>query len=425
MAKIKYFIRTSKKSSAANIRIRFTQGRLFDIFANSQKSIDPQYWNNTKGDVRQRIEFKDGSKLQEDLDLLATHITKEFSKVSDKSKIDNEWLTQIIDHFYFPEKYVEKTESLFHFIQNFIDHSDTRLNLKTGTPVCYKMRREYQVTFNYLKEYALKVRKLDFIDIDLEFYNQFVDFLRKKGLAQNTIGKKIQTLKIFLNSAYEQGVNPYTKYKSRNFKTLTEESENIYLNEDEIQKFYNFDFSGNERLEKVRDLFIVACWTGFRFSDISQVTNENIKDEIISIRQTKTKDKVSVPVHPIVKAILDKYDNELPKPISNQKFNNYLKEAAQLAGIDEIVKKSISHKGMKVEKSFHKFELISSHSGRRSFCTNAYKMGIPTLAIMSISGHKTEKAFLKYIKADDKDHAHKVLEAWKKSSNHLKVVSKN
>jgi integrase len=422
MAKVKYFIRSTKDNLFANIRVRFFQGRSFDTTANSQKTINPHYWNNTKGEVRQRIEFRDASKLQSELDMLSSFIIKEYNLVSNKEKINNEWLKKTIDTFYYPEKYLQNNTTLFGYIQHFINNSDKRLNLKSGNPVCYKMRREYQVTFNYLQEYSKTYKEPDFIDIDLDFYNQFVAYLRDKGLSNNTIGKKIQTLKIFLNTAFEKGINPYTKYKSRSFKTLTEESENVYLTDPELEKLYHFDFSGSTRLDKVRDMFIVACWTGLRFSDLPKVKNEIIKNEFIELRQKKTGDKVSIPVHWTVKEILEKYQGELPKPISNQKFNEYLKEAAKNAGIDDIVKKEVSYKGLKTERTYFKYELIGSHTGRRSFCTNAYNAGIPSLAIMSISGHKTEKAFLKYIKADSKDHAMKVLEAWRKKGNHLRVA---
>ena len=122
---------------------------------------------------------------------------------------------------------------------------------------------------------------------------------------------------------------------------------------------------------------------------------------------------------------MEKYYGKLPKPISNQKYNDYLKEAAKLAELNSIFIKTVSINGMKVEKKYPKYKLISSHTARRSFCTNAYKDGIPTLSIMAISGHKTEKAFLKYIKVDGEEHAKKVLEMWQKNGEFIKVVKLN
>ena len=128
-------------------------------------------------------------------------------------------------------------------------------------------------------------------------------------------------------------------------------------------------------------------------------------------------------MHYTVRNILQKYKGKLPEPISNQKFNDYLKEAAKEAKINTRCTKKVIEDGLRVEKSFHKHQLISSHTARRSFCTNGYLDEMPTLAIMSISGHRTEKAFLKYIKADGKQHAKKVLDAWRNSGDFMDVAN--
>ena len=425
MAKIKYFIRTSNKGKRpdfANIRVRFSNGRQFDHTAQTLKQIIPDFWNNKTGTVRQRAEFKEADSLQNNLDELKSQILKEYNNAPDKTKINKDWLNLTIDKFYNPGKYLQDNTTLFGYIQHFINNSKTRINPKTGNPVCYKMRREYTVTFNYLKEYAINYNEPDFIDIDLEFHQQFVDFLRNKGLATNTIGKKIQTLKIFLNAATEQGINHYQKYKSRSFVALSEESDNIYLTKEELKQLYEYDFSSKLSLERVRDLFIIGCWTGLRYSDLQQITPDRINGDFIELKQKKTGDKVVIPVHFTVKQILKKYNGILPKPISNQKYNEYLKEAAKHAGISDTFIKTVSYKGLRHEKKYPKYELISSHTARRSFCTNAYKDNIPTLAIMAISGHKTEQAFLKYIKADSKEHAEKVLKIWQEKGEFMKAA---
>jgi len=423
MAKIKFFIRTSNKSDQANIRVRFSNGRKFDLTANSTKQINPDFWNNSQGQVRQRAEFQDADKFQENLDDLKSWILKQFNDTPNKTKINKDWLNLTIDKFYSPDKYLQDNTTLFGYIQHFINNSTTRINPKTGNPVCYKMRREYEVTFRNLKEYANKFNEPDFIDMDMEFYQQFVDFLRKKGMATNTIGKKIQTLKIFLNSATEKGINPYQKYKSRNFVTLSEESDNIYLTKEELKQLYEYDFTDKPKLERVRDLFIVGCWTGLRYSDLQQITPDKINGDFIELKQQKTGKKVVIPVHFTVKEILKKYNGVLPKSISNQKYNEYLKIAAKDAKLNNTFIKTASTNGMKHEKTYPKHELISSHTARRAFCTNAYKDNIPTLAIMAISGHQTEFSFLKYIKADSKEHAEKVLKIWKEKGEFIKAIN--
>lgn len=439
-AKIKFFItsskakkETKKKTDEVNILVRFSNGRQFDLIAMSGQQIKPDFWNNETGKVRNLAAFKNSGKFQEKLEDLKDFILDEFKKAPDKSTVNKDWLNETIDKHYNPGKYLQDN-TLFGFIKSFIDNEDKRTNIETGKPLSLKTKQEYHTTFTYLKRYAEKYGEPDFADIDLEFYNQFVDFLRnyeikdkdgnviKPGLAVNTIGKRIKTLKTFLNDATEKGVNTQSKYKSKNFKKLTEESDNIYLTKEELTQFYQFDLSKKLYLERVRDLFIVGCYTGLRFSDLQQLTPEKIDGDIIRLKQQKTGDEVFIPVHSIVREILRKYQGKLPEPISNQKFNDYLKKAAETAKINSFFVKTITVKGLRHEKKYPKHELISSHTARRTFCTNAYKDGIQTLSIMAISGHKTEKAFLKYIKVEPEEHAKKVLQMWQRNGEFLSVA---
>ena len=416
--KIRFFVRTSKMKTDndLNIRVRVKNGTRLDITAQSGFQVNPKFWNSEKGIYRQRIELKDYEERMRKLVDLTQTIETSYFDLPNKENCNAEWLKKEIDKFHNPGKYQEDNgSSLFDFIQAFIFNSDKRINPNTGNVVSYKMRREYAVTFQYLQEYAALNGEPGFDDIDMNFYNSFSSFLRNKGLAVNTIGKKIQTLKIFLNAATEEGINKNLKYKSRNFKTVEEEVDNIYLSKEEIRQFYNYDFSDKPRLEKVRDLFIVGCWTGLRFSDLKQVNQDNIHGKILRIRQSKTGKIVNIPIHIQVWNVLEKYDMKLPNLISNQRFNDYLKEAAELAGIDGTFIKTETRYGKKEQTKYRKYELIGTHTARRSFCTNAYKDNIPTLDIMAISGHKTEKAFLRYIKIDGEEHANRVLRIWQES----------
>ena len=137
---------------------------------------------------------------------------------------------------------------------------------------------------------------------------------------------------------------------------------------EELEKFEKLDLSASPRLEKVRDLFLIGCYTGLRFSDFTQIKPENIITEksIIQVRTQKTGERVSIPLHRTVKKILAKYDNFLPKAYTNQVMNRYLKDVASLAGLKETVETTITRAG-KVEKTpSKKFDLVSTHTARRS-----------------------------------------------------------
>jgi integrase len=431
MATIKLFTKTVSKDKLAlvPIYIRIRYGRGIDIVQKTGFNIKAENWSNENQQPRRKadiFEFKSGNSdhketgrqnFADQVKALRDIVERELM-VANKADVNSGWLQLIIDKYWNPEKY---QITLFSFAENFIEKSKTKPNNKTGRPVSYKMRREYQVTFDYLKEYSRTNNKvIDFKDIDIEFYDSFIQFLQKKSLAVNTIGKKIQTLKIFLNAAKEENKNPYEAYKSRRFEALTENAETIYLNEQELQTIYKHDFSESPRLDRVRDLFLVGCWTGCRFSDLAQVKPENITDGLIEVKQAKTDKKVLIPLHPVVTSILNKYKGDLPEPISNQKFNVALKEVAELAKIKDPVHKAITKGGVKTSKLYKKHELVTTHTARRSFATNLYKSGFPSLSIMAITGHTTEESFLKYIKVTPDEHAKKLQDHWGKIN--LKVV---
>jgi len=133
--------------------------------------------------------------------------------------------------------------------------------------------------------------------------------------------------------------------------------------------------------------------------------------------ESKTGGKVWIPLHPMVEYIINKYDGLLPDVPSNQKFNDYIKEVGELTEINEPFKKSITKGGVKQTTVYKKWELVSTHTARRSFATNAYNVGVPSLTIMAITGHKTETSFLKYIKVTPKEHALKLKDFWQKSAS--------
>ncbi|MDD4235610.1 MAG: site-specific integrase [Bacteroidales bacterium] len=427
---IKYFIK-SKTNNIASVRVRVRRRNKesnFDITAVTGLQTKPKFWNNDKGVLRDLSEL---SSIKEDfnkkLNDIEAAIKTECNRITAPDVLTADQLKTIIDKVNNPDKYKEpelKKVTLFEFIQHFIDTASTRINTDTNAPISKRTIQEYKYSFNYLKRYSdTKPQELSFSDIDYEFYKDYIDYLRIVGnLNNNTIGKRIKTLKTFLNAATDEGVNTYTKYKSKRFKVFKEESDNIYLTKDELQAFYSTDFSKTPHLERVRDLFIVACYTGLRYSDLSKVKSDNIKDNILTVTQQKTSNKIYIPVHLTVWQILRKYDNQLPKVISNQKFNEYLKAAAkQSKALNSEFIKATTKKGLRHEKTFKKHELISSHTARRTFCTNSYLDGIPAITIMAISGHKTESAFLKYIKVNKEEHAKKMLKVWQENGEYLQM----
>jgi len=319
-------------------------------------------------------------------------------------------------------KKTEEKLDLFKFIDLFIEESKTKVNQKTNKVFSKSIIGIYERCKQLLIEYRDKKNKVvDFDTIDMNFYKNFTAFLMEKKFSLNTIGKQIKTLKTFMNDATYKGINTNLGFKNKDFYVMTEDVENIYLNKDELEELYNLDLTKNERLERVRDMFIVGCWTGLRFSDFSRIEAKNIDNDFLEIKTKKTAEPVVIPIHPNLKEIMNKYkgvtDNSLPPSISNAKMNEYLKELGKLVeGMNQKVSKSTTIGGKEITKNYFKHELIMTHTARRSFASNLYLDKIPTITIRQLTGHKTEKSFLKYIKIKPKEHAEFVLEHWRKST---------
>lgn len=213
-----------------------------------------------------------------------------------------------------------------------------------------------------------------------------------------------------MNEATERGLNTNLDFKKRKFKKVTENADKVYLTINELKRMFELDLSEDTRLERTRDLFIVGCFTGLRFSDFIQLKKENIIDgNKIKIRTQKTGETVVIPLHPYVKTVFETYDGELPKPISNQKMNDYLKEVAKKAKIKERVEIGITKAGVLQKKLYKKHRLITTHVARRSFASNLYLADVPSITIMKTTGHQTEKSFLRYIRITQEENANKQL----------------
>ena len=306
--------------------------------------------------------------------------------------------------------------SVFYQIDRYLDNK--RGMILPSTVTIIKTMKKHLIAFQEYIGY-----KITFDRFDAVFYEQFVRYLTfdfplmrrtilLKGLKVNTVGKTIKQLKTFIKDRIQKKVIPYIDLSS--FKCLEEDVEGVFLDWKELSKVYHLDLSSNPCLIKYRDLFIVGCLTGFRFSDYSTLSLHHPKNGMLHVRQTKTGATVVVPLREDARKILvDKYEMRIPR-VSMVNFNYYIKEVIKLASINEPVR--ISHKrGNKVlEEVRPKYAWISSHTARRSFCTNEYLAGTPSDLIMAVSGHKSETSFRKYIKADKIKKASMIKQLWDK-----------
>jgi len=295
--------------------------------------------------------------------------------------------------------------TLMQYFDLFIEESKTRTNTQTGRKLSKAMPIKYNNVKNLFNDFCThEGRSYDFNDINEIFHKRFIAYmLNIKKYSVNTYGRALKFIKTLLIAATKAGYNTNNYYL--NITGAQEASESIYLNEAELQLIYKLDLNDQPHLDRVRDLFIIGCNTGLRFSDYTTIKPDDIQGDRIRLITQKTNSKVIIPLMPDAKSILQKYNFQLPKAISNQKFNEYLKKVAEKAGLKETVITHITKGGEQIETKQLKYELVTSHVARRSFATNYYKMGVDTLQIMAITGHKTEKEFLKYIKVTGEEKA--------------------
>lgn len=326
----------------------------------------------------------------------------------------------------------DKLKTFSGYFTDFINQSinGTRKNT-SGDTIAATTIKSYKTLKNHLQRFEIETRqKVDFDNIDFQFYTDFTHFLETTLLlAKNSISKHIRTLKTVLRESLENGYHNNSKFNSRKFAAPTELTTAVYLNEAELKELYNLDLSGNPRLEKVRDLFIIGCYTGLRFGDLHQVTSKNIQpdpknpgDLYLSLKQTKTGKPVTIPVPAVLWQILAKYGNILPKPISNQKTNLFLKEICEMIpALNENTEIEFTKAGARVYENHKKYELISTHTARRSFATNAYLAGQQSLNIMAVTGHLTEKSFNRYIRVTPMEKA-RLFKQHEEKRNNLRAV---
>ena len=424
MANLKFIVRTYKgnfnKDGKSIIFLRYTH-KTKVTYLSSGRTIIPEYWDGKNQKIKQS--YKGFSLFnvylekfrQKTEDIIHKALSKEqeptVNYVKEKLRQKNEDKAVKVEYIDF-----------FTFFKQFIENSKVTKAKTTITG--------YKNTQRHLKEYEkYSGSVLTWESFDMNFYDNFrYHMLSVKNAGTNTFGKQIKTLKTVLNEAIERGQQMNQAFRSKKFKVVSEEVENIYLNEEEINKIMNIDLSLNPRLEKVRDLFIVGCYTGLRFSDFTEIKAENIKENYIQIRTKKTNQNVVIPFHPCVKIIMakykDKYPNSLPPAISNQKMNNYLKDIGKLAGLNEKIIVTKTKGSNRIETTFNKYELLTTHCARRSFATNLFKQGFSGINIMKITGHKTEKAFMRYIKVNEQEAASMLQQHWDRYYNTSNILRK-
>lgn len=250
---------------------------------------------------------------------------------------------------------------------------------------------------------------LTFEELDESGLTEYVEYLRdKKNLRNSTIGKQIGFLKWFLRWAFKKGHHNNNAFESFKPKLKNTQKKVIFLTWNELNKLRDYKIPATKQyLERVRDVFLFTCFTGLRHSDVYNLKTSDIKDNHIEITTVKTADSLIIELNNHSKSILDKYkdvhfeNNKALPVITNQKMNEYLKELAELAEINEPVRETYYKGNQRIDEVTPKHDLLGTHAGRRTFICNALSLGIPPQVVMKWTGHNDYKAMKPYIDIAD------------------------
>ena len=260
--------------------------------------------------------------------------------------------------------------------------------------------------FAAVKNHLMNFRtELTFDFFDEKGLNDYVTYLRDiKEMRNSTIGKQLSFLKWFLRWAFKKGLHQNNAYDSYKPKLKSTQKKIIFLTWEELNKLREFEIpAAKQALDRVRDVFLFQCFTGLRYSDVFNLRSSDIKGDHIEVTTVKTSDSLIIELNKHSKAILDKYkdvafeDDKVLPVITNQKMNDYLKELAELAGIDEPVRQTYYRGNERIDEVTPKYALLGTHAGRRTFICNALVLGIPPQVVMKWTGHSDYKAMKPYI----------------------------
>lgn len=336
-----------------------------------------------------------------------------FTEIVNRYKNINEELTVDILKQRFDEKFKKITvkSDFFRIYQEFLDEKE---NDYTGNSISNSTLKRYKCNKNLLEDFESNCKvKISLGKFDDKLYNKFLKYcIEEKKHSANTLHRNVGLLKTFLlwalNKKYTYNNNFITFKKPAKFTT-----DEIALNYEQVELIYNYDFSDNKRLERVRDLFVFGCTTGMRFGNYSTISRSDVDGNFIRVIDLKSKSKnLAIPLNSISKSILEKYDYNLPN-ITNQKMNEYIKEVFKKLEFTDEIKKTMKYGDELVDQKAEFWTRISSHTARRSFITIMKNKRVPDKVIMSYTGHTSLEVFNAYYRPSEDDKINYMNEVFK------------
>lgn len=399
---------SSKNESLIFLRARFPDESKYLKYSTGE-TISPKLW-----DKKNKLPIVKSGRSSEAISLreISTQLNRysnEFDRAVSELKLHDMPVTiEAVKHkldIVF-KKHINK-KSFFDVYELFIEERK-QLN-KVSPSAIEKDERIKEMLKTFMKETGYSI---SFNGMNKQFYIRFAKYCReerKVKLKNNTLGKYFGFLKTFLRWALENRYHNNEDFKK--WENISSDTYEVALSSKELEEMFNLDYSKNKRLEKVRDVFVFGCTTGMRYSDYSKIDRSKVEGDHIIVNTRKGKDYITIPLNKYSRSILEKYDFELPL-ISPQKFREYIKEVAEDAKMTQQVTKVSFIGSERTEAKFYKYQLVSSHTARRTFITLSLEKGMRPEIVMNITGHKDYKSFQKYIKLSQRVKADEMSKAW-------------
>ena len=432
---VSFRLRTQKTAGKAPLYVRVQDVNLkVNLMLSTHLDVDIETWNkpHTGRAFKAYINSPDGRRAYELSEEIKHSIE---SLLSQNIRLTSAMTEKLIDDIvYREERIIAAQKQHYVTLNQYIDRFITSISsgarqTEKGTNYAASTVKSVRAAMTQFGNFQIeKGRNIDFQDVDMNFYHEYTAYLKEKNYSINSIGKCIKELKTILRAAESEGYEVNPKYKDKKFKGTRIEVDSIYLTRDDLSKIMSADISKlSQGYDLARDIFMVGVWTAQRVSDYNNLSRENIKQhripkiidnklvykefQTVEIRQKKTSSKVSVPVSSELKSLLERYDYQLPH-LEDQVLNRYMKEICKLAGLDDIVEIQTTKGGKAVKEFKQKWELVHSHTARRTGATLMYLAGMDYYDIMRITGHTSPTMLKKYIKADSIEVADKITDKY-------------
>lgn len=401
---VNFYLESNKNIKGKSAVYCYIRSNYKTFVINTGEKINPKYWDKKNQRAKSRGKGKYTYAIE--LNAILNKFESEIDRIIRGVKADK--LNSSFDDYkeailnYFDKKTNDK---------NFWDvYKEYLIYLERKN----RYAKKYQTIKNLLAEFEKEKKyKISFKSINQTFYDELMNFLSdNKGFLDNTAYSYIKFFKTFMYWATKREYNSNLAFKR--FEVKSVDNNVIFLTNDELQKLYNFDFSENPKLDRVRDCFIFQCLTGVRYSDLSRIDRNDIEGSVWFMRAKKTNRINNIPLNDNALAILAKYyDTEKTLPvISNQKMNKTIKKACELAGINKDVKIERVRKGQREVEIYKKYEVIGTHTARRTFVSLSLQKGMKPETIMKITGHSDYRMMKKYLELEDKAVNKEMREIW-------------